>query len=243
MLLGSPPSTARRSYTRRLRALRPFVVRMSPRRVTHLRKPYASMTMRARAPWALFGTRLARNLGSSRDVRRSEAPGRESDNENDGLIISAALLTAGAACSRDRNEGTARAAQPAAQQAPRDNTAVNARDRGGENVTAQDQSENATDRTLTQEVRKAIVADDSLSTNAKNVKGITIDGVVTLRRPGRQRAGEERHRSEGERHRRREAARQSTRSGGALTYLAKEGMTWRRKRCSEFATSCKRNRC
>ena len=105
------------------------------------------------------------------------------------LVVSAALLTVGAACSRDRNEGTARAAEPAskqapaAQQAPRDNTAVNVRDRGGNTLTAQDQSENPADRNVTQAVRKAIVADDSLSTDAKNVKVITVDGVVTLRGP------------------------------------------------------------
>ncbi len=102
------------------------------------------------------------------------------------LVLAVAVLTAVGACSRDRNEGTARAQQaPAAkaQQAPRDNTAVNVRDRGGDTLTAQDQSENRADRTVTQEVRKAIVADDSLSTDAKNVKVITVDGVVTLRGP------------------------------------------------------------
>ena len=106
------------------------------------------------------------------------------------FVLSALLLTGGAACSRDRNEGTARA-QPApagqkaaeAQRAPRDNTAVNVRDRGGDTLTAEKQPENDADRTVTQQVRKAIVADDSLSTDAKNVKVITVDGVVTLRGP------------------------------------------------------------
>ena len=68
-------------------------------------------------------------------------------------------------------------------QPDRDNTAVNVRDRGGATVTAQDQSESVPDRELTQKIRRAILADDSLSTNAKNVKVITIDGVVTLRGP------------------------------------------------------------
>ena len=101
------------------------------------------------------------------------------------LVVSALLLTC-VACSRDRDEGTARAQQaPAGQKAaaPRDNTAVNVRDRGGDTLTAQNQSENPADRTVTQDVRKAIVADDSLSTDAKNVKVITVDGVVTLRGP------------------------------------------------------------
>jgi osmotically-inducible protein OsmY len=36
---------------------------------------------------------------------------------------------------------------------------------------------------LTQQIRKAIMADKSLSTNAKNVKIITANGFVTLRGP------------------------------------------------------------
>lgn len=82
------------------------------------------------------------------------------------------VLAAGPCAHAADAEGTAR-----------DNTGVNVRDRGDAKVTAQDQSESETDRTLTQEIRKAIVADDSLSTNAKNVKVITINGVVTLRGP------------------------------------------------------------
>ena len=50
-------------------------------------------------------------------------------------------------------------------------------------LTPGDQSESETDRTLTQQIRKAVVADDSLSTMAKNIKIITVDGVVTLRGP------------------------------------------------------------
>jgi len=66
---------------------------------------------------------------------------------------------------------------------PPDNTGVNVRDRNDARVTAQDQSGSEADRKLTQEIRKAIVADDTLSTNAKNVKVVTINGVVTLRGP------------------------------------------------------------
>jgi hyperosmotically inducible periplasmic protein len=71
---------------------------------------------------------------------------------------------------------------PPAQEAP-DNTGRNVRDRGGATLTPGDQSESEADRTLTQEIRKAVVADDSLSTMAKNIKIITVDGVVTLRGP------------------------------------------------------------
>ena len=69
----------------------------------------------------------------------------------------------------------------AAEHAP-DNTGRNVRDRG-DTVTSGDQSETEADRTLTQKIRKAVVADDSLSMTAHNVKIITVDGVVTLRGP------------------------------------------------------------
>lgn len=82
--------------------------------------------------------------------------------------------------------GTAHAADKTAatpsQTAP-DNTGRNVRDRGGETMTPGDQSNEKADLNLTQEIRKAIMADDSLSMNAKNVKIITANGVVTLRGP------------------------------------------------------------
>jgi hypothetical protein len=71
---------------------------------------------------------------------------------------------------------------PSAQTAP-DNTGRNVRDRGGATLTPGDQSESEADRTLTQQIRRAVVSDDSLSMMAKNIKIITIDGVVTLRGP------------------------------------------------------------
>jgi hyperosmotically inducible protein len=74
-----------------------------------------------------------------------------------------------------------RSLSPPANMVP-DNTDVNVRDRRGETLTTSgDQSERAADRTLTQRIQQAIVADESLSTTAKNVKIIMINGVVTLR--------------------------------------------------------------
>jgi hyperosmotically inducible protein len=92
------------------------------------------------------------------------------------LLISAILI---AGCSRDRD---ARQATNTPAVAP-DNTGRNVRDRGGETKTPGDQSESEADRTITQNIRKALTADDSLSTNAKNVKIITNVGIVTLRGP------------------------------------------------------------
>jgi len=82
--------------------------------------------------------------------------------------------------------GTAHAADKTAatpsQTAP-DNTGRNVRDRGGDIVTPGDQSNDKGDLHLTQQIRQEIMADKSLSTNAKNVKIITANGVVTLRGP------------------------------------------------------------
>ena len=64
-----------------------------------------------------------------------------------------------------------------------DNSAKNVRDRDDATKTSGDQSESEADRTISQNIRQAINADDSLSTNGKNVKIITAEGVVTLRGP------------------------------------------------------------
>jgi hyperosmotically inducible periplasmic protein len=64
-----------------------------------------------------------------------------------------------------------------------DNTKRNARDADGNTLTPLDQGENDADRTITQQIRKQVVDHDQLSTNAKNVKIITQNGVVTLRGP------------------------------------------------------------
>jgi len=63
-------------------------------------------------------------------------------------------------------------------QAP-DNTANNKQPQ----VTADQQSDDAADRAITRKIRKALIADKSLSTYAHNVKIIASDGRVTLRGP------------------------------------------------------------
>src|SRR5262245_28162690 len=64
-----------------------------------------------------------------------------------------------------------------------DNTGRNVRDRDDAARTPMDQGGGASDRRITQKIRKAVVDNDHLSTNAKNTKIITMDGVVTLRGP------------------------------------------------------------
>ena len=82
-------------------------------------------------------------------------------------LISAAAI-AGSAWSQDKNA---------------DNTGKNVRDRADESQTATDQSNDPADIKMTAAIRKMVVADDSLSMMAKNVKIITVGGVVTLRGP------------------------------------------------------------
>ena len=64
-----------------------------------------------------------------------------------------------------------------------DNSARNVRDRDDKTLTPMDQGGSEADRDLTAAIRRAIVADDALSTDAHNVKIITQDQVVTLRGP------------------------------------------------------------
>jgi hyperosmotically inducible periplasmic protein len=64
-----------------------------------------------------------------------------------------------------------------------DNTEKNTRDRDDQTQTATDQSNDPADIKITANIRKMVVNDDSLSMTAKNVKIITVDGVVTLRGP------------------------------------------------------------
>jgi osmotically-inducible protein OsmY len=64
-----------------------------------------------------------------------------------------------------------------------DNTAVNKRDKNPSEVTADQQRMNAADRALTAKIRRAVIADKSLSTYAHNVKIISQNGTVTLKGP------------------------------------------------------------
>ncbi|SRR5713101_3577141 len=66
-----------------------------------------------------------------------------------------------------------------------DNTRVNKRDRNKQEVTADQQKMNGTDREITRKIRRSIMDDKSLSTYAHNVKIIARNGTVTLKGPVR----------------------------------------------------------
>lgn len=90
--------------------------------------------------------------------------------------IIAALGLFLAACDQNSNQSTTDENAP-------DNTAVNDRDREGATLTPEDQGNNASDLATTQRVRQAVMDADALTTMEKNVKIITVNGVVTLRGP------------------------------------------------------------
>jgi hyperosmotically inducible protein len=74
-------------------------------------------------------------------------------------------------------------AQSSPNAAAPDNSAQNERDRDHATLTPMDQSNKPGDIDISKRIRSALVTDDSLSTEAKNIKVITIDGAVTLRGP------------------------------------------------------------
>jgi osmotically-inducible protein OsmY len=92
-----------------------------------------------------------------------------------GLLALMVSLTCGIALPAQDSSG--------ARQSSPDNTRVNDRDRSSTEATADQQKENASDRALTQQIRKAILEDKNLSTYAHNVKIIAKDGNVVLKGP------------------------------------------------------------
>jgi len=96
--------------------------------------------------------------------------------KNPALLLSASLLVAASLVP------VAAFAQSSAGPLA-ENTSVNQRDRNHETLTPMDQSNKPADLKMTREIRRAIVKDDQLSTDAKNIKIITVDGAVTLRGP------------------------------------------------------------
>lgn len=96
------------------------------------------------------------------------------------FISMSMLLAVVGGCDRSENKA-ANSAEVA--NVPADNTKKNERDGREAALTPGDQGESAGDIAITQKIRQEVVKDDKLSMNAKNIKIITIAGVVTLRGP------------------------------------------------------------
>ncbi len=99
------------------------------------------------------------------------------------MPISKSLLVAVLAVSMGACSGSDRSRVAGERTVGADNTGMNQRDREDATLTPMDQGESEADRTITQNIRRAVMADDALSMNAKNVKIITLNGLVTLRGP------------------------------------------------------------
>lgn len=84
--------------------------------------------------------------------------------------------------SQKSGAASAQSQQQQGQQQP-DNTGRNERSRQAGKLEATDQSNQEADVDLTAKIRRAITDDSSLSTNARNIKIITVGGKVTLRGP------------------------------------------------------------
>ena len=110
-------------------------------------------------------------------------------------IAAGALFTfglMGAVKAADRDQG-ANADKPSAKTTPRhatdqdapaaDNTGTNRRDREDSEPTADQQKNDKSDLNLTTEIRRSVMADKGLSTNAHNIKIIAENGKVTLKGP------------------------------------------------------------
>lgn len=99
------------------------------------------------------------------------------------LIVLSSMSLALVAC--DKNDKASETTTTSAA-LPADNTGTNRRDmnldgRGNDAPTPLDQSNAQPDIDVTQNIRKALMDDDALSAEAKNVKVITNGGAVVLR--------------------------------------------------------------
>jgi hypothetical protein len=74
-----------------------------------------------------------------------------------------------------------RVLKKSARQPASGNGVLDQRDRDHQALTPLDQSNEPADLEITRSIRRALVADNSLSTEAKNVKVVTVKGAVTLR--------------------------------------------------------------
>lgn len=83
----------------------------------------------------------------------------------------------------ERKTEPAPAPSSVSRSADADNTANNKVDRDSATKTPVDQSNSKTDIDITASIRRAIMADKSMSVNAQNCKIITEAGVTTLRGP------------------------------------------------------------
>ena len=106
-------------------------------------------------------------------------------NSSSTIAFGAIAASASAGAADWTTDGSSPAVQVAGneEQPDADDSGRNVRDRDDRTLTPGIRGGSDADRAITQRIRQAVVEDDDLSMNAKNVKIITVDGVVTLRGP------------------------------------------------------------
>ena len=119
------------------------------------------------------------SFGSLKPSEASTAEAQAASQDTDNAQRSAEKKSTSATAAKERDVTT----KDGATHHSADNTGKNTRDKSGETLTPMDQSSDQQDLDKTQKIRKALVEDASLSTNAKNIKVITVNGTVTLRGP------------------------------------------------------------
>jgi hyperosmotically inducible periplasmic protein len=125
---------------------------------------------------------LANTNGERITSRERRRPSRKAIMKHSIFLLLGSLAIGCAQHERTSTDPEVKNA-PHSSAVPADNTDKNERDRSAKALTSGDQGGSEADRTVTQMVRQGVMDDDALSTNGKNVKIITIDGVVTLRGP------------------------------------------------------------
>lgn len=122
---------------------------------------------------------LLTSFGSLKPSEASTAEAQAASQDTDNAKHSKEKKSTSATATQEKDVTT----KDGANHNSADNTATNVRDKSGATLTPLDQSSEQQDLDKTQKIRKALVEDASLSTNAKNIKVITVNGTVTLRGP------------------------------------------------------------
>ena len=99
------------------------------------------------------------------------------------LLGLALVLSSATAMAADNATHNTSSASKGAVAKNADNTDLNTRDKSGDTLTPQKQTNSESDIDVLAAVRSAIVDDSNLSTSAHNVKIIVLKGAVTLRGP------------------------------------------------------------
>ncbi|MEO6542543.1 MAG: BON domain-containing protein [Nitrospiraceae bacterium] len=101
------------------------------------------------------------------------------------LLVSRGIATAGFLCFVFGSGQTLAATEAVSPvSTPADNTENNVRDKDDATLTPIDQAQGSRhDVDLTRQIRQALMADKTLSTNAQNIKIVTLSGRTTLRGP------------------------------------------------------------